>query len=129
VTGTASALVFRPSTLPAAKVGVLYRVVVHVSVGGHNPALGKNVVDYRVDCYGADREGSFLDDCNRLPPGIKVEQYSDPTCTPPLQKPACFLLTGKPRKAGIYVFRLFVPDVNSIGVRGIATTFKLVVRR
>src|SRR3954467_8139051 len=125
----AAALVFKPSPLPAGTVGVPYRVVLHVSVSGHNPALHKHaIVDYTVDCFGADREGGFVDDCAKLPPGLKIKPYADGTCSPPLQKPACALIVGKPRKAGVYTFRIFVPDANSISVRGIATTFKIRVK-
>jgi hypothetical protein len=128
VPAAAWSLVFRPSPLPPGKVGVPYRVVLRVTVGGHSPALGKNVVQYTVDCYGADLDGNFIDSCSKVPPGIVVKPYAGGTCAPPLTKPSCALLTGTPKKAGTYVFQIFVPDVNSISVRGIATTFRLVVR-
>ncbi|HEY3922476.1 MAG TPA: hypothetical protein VGL76_10225 [Gaiellaceae bacterium] len=124
----ASSLVFRPSKLPAGRVGVPYKVVVHLSVAGHDPTFGKDVSDYYVACFGADKTGAFQDDCKRLPPGIAVKPYRDGTCSPPLQRPVCFEFAGKPRKAGTYVFQLYVPDVNSAAARGIATTFKLLVK-
>jgi hypothetical protein len=126
---SAGALVFKPSPLPAGKVGVPYRVVLRVSIGGHSPALGKNVVQYTVNCYGADHDGNFIDSCSKMPPGIAVKAYGGGgICAPPLTKPSCALLSGTPKKAGTYVFQIFVPDVNSISVRGIPTTFRLVVR-
>ena len=50
--------------------------------------------------------------CSKLPPGIKVAPYTDKTCAPPLERPACVVLTGKPKKAGTYVFRTTAPSEN-----------------
>jgi hypothetical protein len=121
-------LVFKPSALPAAKVGVRYQIVIRVSQDGHHPALGKDYPSYTVACYGADATGGFIDDCKKLPPGLKLRDFTDPTCAPPLQKPACVVISGKPTKAGRYTFRLSAPNLSSSGVRGILRTFTLVVR-
>jgi hypothetical protein len=121
-------LVFKPSSLPTAKVGVRYQVVIRVSQNGHHPALGKDYPSYTVACYGADATGGFIDDCKKLPPGLKLKDFTDPTCAPPLQKPACVVISGKPTKAGRYIFRLSAPNLSSSGVRGILRTFTLVVR-
>ena len=128
VPAAASSLVFRPSKLPAGKVGVPYKVVVHVSLKGHNPVLGTELPDFTIDCFGADKTGAFQDDCKRLPPGITVRTYADKTCSPPLQMPACFQFAGRPRKAGTYVFQIYVPNVDSVSARGIAITYRIVVR-
>jgi hypothetical protein len=128
VPATAWGMVFRPSALPAGKVGVPYKVVIHVSAEGHNPSYGKQDPDFTINCYGANAQGSFVDSCSRMPPGVTVRAYADSTCSPPLSKPACFELAGVPRKAGTYVFQIYVPDVNSFSAKGIATTFKLLVR-
>jgi hypothetical protein len=61
-------LVFKPSSLPAAKVGAHYQVVIRVSDRGHHPALGKDYPSYTVACFGADPTGGFIDDCKKLPP-------------------------------------------------------------
>ena len=121
-------IIFKPSALPAARVGVRYAVVIRVSIAGHHPALGKDYPSYTVACFGADREGAYMDDCAKLPPGIRLAPYQGPGCSPPLQRPDCVALTGKPRKAGTYTFRISAPDVNSIGVRGILRKYTLVVR-
>lgn len=121
-------LVFKPSSLPAAKVGVRYQVVIRVSQNGHHPALGKDYPSYTVACYGADPTGRFIDDCTKLPPGLKLKEFSDPTCAPPLEKPACVVISGKPTRAGRYTFRLSAPNLSSGGVRGILRSFTLVVR-
>lgn len=122
-------LVFRPSKLPPGTVGVPYRVIEHVSIEGHNPTFRKSSTDFPINCFGADMSGAFHDNCSRMPPGIAVKAYSDGTCSPPLQKPACFEFAGTPRKPGTYIFQIYVPDVNSLSARGIATTFKLLIRR
>jgi hypothetical protein len=124
----ASGLVFKPTTLPAAKVGVRYQVVIRVSENGHHPALGHDFPSYTIDCFGADPVGGFMDDCKKLPPGLTVKQFNDPTCAPPLRRPACIVLAGIPRKAGTYTFRLSAPNLTSASVRGILRKFTLVVR-
>ena len=130
VPSAAWGLVFRPSRLPAAKVGVPYRVVVHVSLRGHHPAYGKpDYPSYGVDCFGADPDGGFMDDCARLPPGIRIRSYSGPGCAPPLDRPYCLVFTGTPTAAGSYSFRLSAPDAASLSVRGFLVPFTLVVRR
>src|SRR5437764_10242947 len=121
-------IVFKPEALPAGQVGVRYQVVIRVSVAGHHPALGKDYPSYTVACFGADAQGSYMDDCSKLPPGLKLGAYNGPGCAPPLQKPDCVALTGKPRRAGSYTFRISAPDVNSIGVRGILRKYTIVVR-
>jgi len=123
----AQALVFRPSSLPPAKVGVRYQQVIRIMVNGHHPALGKDYPSYSVSCYGADPKGGYIDDCKKMPPGLAVRAYTDPTCAPPLQKPACVVLVGTPRKAGRYTFRLSAPDVNAPGIRGFLYTYHLTV--
>jgi hypothetical protein len=129
VPAAAWGLVFKPSSLPPAKVGVRYQVVIRVSQNGHHPALGKDYPSYTIACYGADPTGAFMDDCKKLPPGLVLKEYRDPTCSPPLQKPACIVLTGIPRKAGTYIFRLSAPNLASSAVRGVLVKFTLVVRR
>jgi hypothetical protein len=124
----ARAIVFQPKTLPAGQVGVPYQVVIRVSIAGHHPALGKDYPSYTVACYGADREGGFIDDCAKLPPGLRLVAYEGPGCAPPLEKPDCVVLTGRPRKAGRYTFRISAPDVNSAGVRGILWRYTVVIR-
>ena len=124
----ALSLVFKPSSLPAAKVGVKYRVIIRVSQNGHHPALGKDYPSYTVACYGADPTGGFMDDCRKLPPGLTLKEFTDRTCAPPLERPACVILAGIPRKAGTYNFRLSAPNLSSGGVRGILRKFTLVVR-
>jgi hypothetical protein len=124
----AGLLVFKPSSLPAGKVGARYQVVIHVSQGGHHPALGKDSPSYTVTCFGADPTGGFIDDCKKLPPGLELKEFVDPTCAPPLQKPACVVISGKPTRAGRYTFRLSAPNLSSGGVRGILRSFTLVVR-
>ena len=121
-------LVFKPSSLPAARVGVKYRVVIRISQNGHHPALGKDYPSYTVACYGADPTGGFMDDCKKLPPGLTLKEFTDRTCAPPLERPACVILAGIPRKAGTYNFRLSAPNLSSGGVRGILRKFSLVVR-
>jgi hypothetical protein len=125
----AGLLVFKPSSLPAGKVGARYQVVIHVSQGGHHPALGKDSPSYTVNCFGADPTGGFIDDCKKLPPGLTLKDFTGPTCAPPLQRPACIVLAGIPRKAGIYTFRLSAPNLSSPAVRGILYKYTLVVRR
>jgi hypothetical protein len=122
------ALVFRPATLPAAQVGVRYQQVVRITVNGHHPALGKDYPSYTVSCFGADPTGGYIDDCKKLPPGLKVRDYTDATCAPPLQKPACVVISGIPTKAGRYTFRLSAPDANAPGIRGFLVTYHLVVK-
>jgi hypothetical protein len=124
----AAAIVFKPAALPPGQVGQPYKVVISVSVAGHHPALGKDYPSYTVACYGADRTGAYMDDCAKLPPGLKLIAYRGPGCSPPLQKPDCVALTGKPRKAGRYTFRISAPDVSSIGVRGILKRYTVVIR-
>ncbi len=122
-------LVFKPSSLPAGKVGARYQVVIHVSQNGHHPALGKDFPSYTVACFGADPTGGFIDDCKKLPPGLTLKEFTDPTCAPPLQRPACVALSGIPRQAGTYTFRLSAPNPSGGSVRGILRKFTLVVRR
>src|SRR5262249_26086720 len=122
------ALVFQPSSLPSAKVGVRYQQVIRIMVNGHHPALGKDYPSYTVSCFGADPKGGYIDDCSKLPPGIRVRDYIGPACAPPLEKPACVVLAGTPKKAGRYTFRLSAPDVNAPGIRGIVFTYHLTVR-
>jgi hypothetical protein len=124
----AHALVFQPTSLPAGQVGVPYKVVIKVSIAGHHPALGKDYPSYTVDCYGADAEGGYIDDCAKLPPGIKLVVYEGAGCSPPLTRPDCVVLTGKPRRAGRYTFRISAPDVNSAGIRGVLRKYTLVIR-
>ena len=124
----AHAIVFKPSSLPAGQVGVPYQVVIKVSIAGHHPALGKDYPSYTVGCYGADTSGGFIDDCSKLPPGLRLAPYQGPGCAPPLSEPDCVALAGKPRKAGTYTFRISAPDVNSAGVRGILRKYTVVVR-
>src|SRR5437660_7318358 len=78
-------ILFKPSSLPGGHVGVLYKVVIEVSVAGHHPALGKDYASYTVACFGADAQGSYMDDCSKLPPGLKLGAYNGPGCAPPLQ--------------------------------------------
>jgi len=124
----AGRLVFKPTSLPPAKVGVRYQAVIHVSQDGHHPALGRDFPSFTIDCFVADASGGFIDDCKKLPPGLKLKQYTDPTCAPPLQKPACIVITGTPRKAGRYTFRISVPNVGSASVLGILRKYTIVVR-
>ena len=124
----AAAIVFKPSALPPGRVGQPYRVVISVSIAGHHPALGKDYPSYTVACYGADGTGAYMDDCAKLPPGLRLVGYQGPGCAPPLQKPDCVVLTGKPRKAGRYSFRISAPDVGSIGVRGVLKRYTVVIR-
>jgi len=125
---SASAIVFKPSALPAGQVGVRYEVVIQVSIAGHHPALGKDYPSYTVACYGADKTGGYMDDCPKLPPGLRLVHYEGPGCAPPLSRPDCIALVGKPRKAGRYTFRISAPDVNSIGVRGILRKYTVLIR-
>jgi hypothetical protein len=125
---TAWAIVFRPSSLPAGEVGVRYQAVIKVSIAGHHPALGKDYPSYTVACYGADKNGGYIDDCAKLPPGLRMAHYQGPGCAPPLSNPDCVVLTGKPRKAGTYTFRISAPDVNSAGVRGILRKYTVVIK-
>jgi hypothetical protein len=122
------AIVFKPSSLPAGEVGVRYQAVIKVSIAGHHPALGKDYPSYTVACYGADKSGGYIDDCAKLPPGLRLVHYEGPGCAPPLSNPDCVVLTGKPRKAGTYTFRISAPDVNSVGVRGILRKYTVVIR-
>ena len=124
----AAAIVFKPSSLPAGQVGVRYQAVIKVSIAGHHPALGKDYPSYTVACYGADTKGGFIDDCPKLPPGLRIVHFEGPGCSPPLSNPDCVALTGKPRKAGTYTFRISAPDVNSAGVRGILRKYTVVIR-
>jgi hypothetical protein len=124
----AGALVFKPSSLPPGQVGIPYKVVIEVSIAGHHPALGKDYPSYTVACYGADTTGAYMDDCALLPPGLKLAAYEGPGCAPPLQKPDCVALSGRPRKAGRYSFRISAPDVSSAGVRGILRKYTVVIR-
>jgi hypothetical protein len=121
-------IVFKPAALPVGHVGVAYKAVIAISIAGHHPALGKDYPSYTVACYGADGEGVFMDDCAKLPPGLKLAAYVGPGCSPPLQKPDCIALTGKPRKAGRYTFRISAPDVGSASVRGILKKYTVVIR-
>ena len=121
-------ILFSPRTLAAAQVGVRYHAVIRISIGGHHPALGKDYPSYTVACFGADGSGTYFDDCSKLPPGLKLKGFSDPTCSPPLQRPACVSIDGVPRRAGTYSFRISAPDVGSAGVRGIVRRYTLVVR-
>jgi hypothetical protein len=121
-------IVFKPAALPVGHVRVAYKAVIEVSIAGHHPALGKDYPSYTVGCYGADGEGSFIDDCSKLPPGLKLGAYVGPGCSPPLRKPLCVALTGKPRRAGRYTFRISAPDVNSASVRGILRKYTVVIR-
>ncbi len=125
---SAAAIVFRPEALPAGQGGVRYQVVIKVSLAGHHPALGKDYPSYTVACYGADKTGAYIDDCHKLPPGLRLVHFEGPGCSPPLSFPDCVALIGKPRKAGRYTFRLSAPDVNSIGVRGILRKYTVVIR-
>jgi hypothetical protein len=125
---TAGAIVFRPSALPAGEVGIRYQVVIKVSIAGHHPALGKDYPSYTVACYGADKTGGYMDDCARLPPGLRLVHYEGAGCAPPLSYPDCVALVGKPRKAGSYTFRISAPDVASAGVRGVVHRYTVLVR-
>jgi hypothetical protein len=121
-------ILFKPASLPAGKLGVPYTAVIRVSIAGHHPALGKDYPSYTVACYGADGSGAYMDDCARLPPGLRLSPYAGPGCAPPLQKPDCVVLAGRPRKAGRFSFRISAPDVRSIGVRGILRRYTVVIR-
>jgi len=121
-------IVFSPHALAAAQVGVRYHAVIRVSVGGHNPSLGKDYPSYTVACFGADGSGTYFDDCSKLPPGLRMKTFLDPACSPPLEKPACVSVDGIPRKAGTYTFRISAPDVASAGVRGIVRKYTIVVK-
>jgi len=125
---SAGAIVFKPNALPAGQVGVRYEVVIRVSIAGHHPALGKDYPSYTVACYGADTGGGYMDDCAKLPPGLRLVHYEGPGCAPPLRYPDCVVLVGKPRKAGRFTFRISAPDVNSVGVRGILRKYTVVIR-
>jgi hypothetical protein len=125
---SAAAIVFKPTALPGGQVGVRYEVVIRVSIAGHHPALGKDYPSYTVACYGADKGGGYMDDCAKLPPGLRLVHYEGPGCAPPLSRPDCVALVGKPRKAGRYSFRISAPDVNSVGVRGILRRYTVVIR-
>jgi len=124
----ASAIVFKPDFLPSGQVGMPYQVVIRISIAGHHPALGKDYPSYTVACYGADPKGGYIDDCAKLPPGLTLTAYAGPGCSPPLSRPDCVVLKGKPRKAGRYTFRISAPDVNSAGVRGILRTYTVTIR-
>jgi hypothetical protein len=124
----AAAIVFKPTSLPAGQVGVPYKVVISVSIAGHHPAFGRDYPSYTVACYGADKTGAYMDDCAKLPPGLKLGPYEGAGCAPPLEKPDCVALAGKPRKAGRYSFRISAPDPNSAGVRGILHGYTVVIR-
>lgn len=128
LTPVAEAILFKPAALPPGQVGVAYKVVISVSIAGHHPALGKDYPSYTVACYGADPKGAYMDDCAKLPPGLRLTAYQGPGCSPPLQKPDCVALTGKPRKAGRYSFRISAPDVSSIGVRGVLRRYTVVIK-
>jgi hypothetical protein len=128
VVPSAAALVFLPKSLPAGKVGVRYEAVIKISIAGHHPALGKDYPSYTVACYGADGDGGYMDDCPKLPPGLRLIEYEGPGCSPPLQKPDCVILVGKPRKAGRYTFRISAPDVASVGIRGVLRKYTVVIR-
>jgi hypothetical protein len=128
LTPVAEAILFKPAALPPGQVGVAYKVVISVSIAGHHPALGKDYPSYTVACYGADPKGAYMDDCAKLPPGLRLIAYQGPGCSPPLQKPDCVALTGKPRKAGRYSFRISAPDVSSIGVRGVLRRYTVVIK-
>jgi len=128
LTAVAEAILFKPAALPPGQVGVAYKVVISVSIAGHHPALGKDYPSYTVACYGADPKGAYMDDCAKLPPGLRLIAYQGPGCSPPLQKPDCVALTGKPRKAGRYSFRISAPDVSSIGVRGVLRRYTVVIK-
>jgi len=128
LTAVAEAILFKPSALPPGQVGVAYKVVISVSIAGHHPALGKDYPSYTVACYGADPKGAYMDDCAKLPPGLRLIAYQGPGCSPPLQKPDCVALTGKPRNAGRYSFRISAPDVSSIGVRGVLRRYTVVIK-
>jgi len=122
------ALVFQPSSLPSATVGVRYQQVIRIMINGHHPALGKDYPSYTVSCFGADPKGGYMDDCAKLPPGIRVRDFAGPACAPPLQRPYCIELIGTPKKAGRYTFRLSAPDASAPGIRGILVTYHLTVR-
>ena len=124
----AGGLVFAPATLPAAKVGVRYQAVIRISLAGHHPALGRDYPSYTVACFGADGSGKFFDDCAKLPPGVKAAAFRSPDCAPPLRRPDCIALSGVPRKAGRYTFRISAPDVASAGVRGVVHRYTVLVR-
>ena len=128
LTPVAEAILFKPAALPPGQVGVAYKVVISVSIAGHHPALGKDYPSYTVACYGADPKGAYMDDCAKLPPGLRLIAYQGPGCSPPLQKPDCVALTGKPRKAGRYSFRISAPDVSSIGVRGVLRRYTVLIK-
>jgi len=100
----------------------------YLALGSAAPIHPKDYPSYTVACYGADATGGFIDDCKKLPPGLKLKEFSDPTCAPPLEKPACVVISGKPTRAGRYTFRLSAPNLSSGGVRGILRSFMLVVR-
>jgi len=121
-------IVFSPHALAAGQVGVRYHAVIRISLAGHHPALGQDYPSYTVACFGADAGGMYFDDCAKLPPGLRMKTFADPTCSPPLQKPACVSVDGIPRKAGSYTFRIAAPDVASAGVRGIVRKYTIVVR-
>jgi len=126
--GGTGGLVFRPAFLPAGKVGVRYQAVIRVSRGGHNPSFDRNYPSYTVDCFGATPTGGFIDDCSKLPPGLKLTQYMSPSCSPPLQNPYCVGISGTPRKAGTFSFRISAPDVTSLAVQGILRRYTIVIR-
>lgn len=128
LTPVAEGILFKPAALPPGQVGVAYKVVISVSIAGHHPALGKDYPSYTVACYGADPKGAYMDDCAKLPPGLRLTAYQGPGCSSPLQKPDCVALTGKPRKAGRYSFRISAPDVSSIGVRGVLRRYTVVIK-
>jgi len=121
-------IVFKPTSLPTGQVGVRYQAVIKVSIAGHHPALNKDYPSYTVACYGADTKGGYIDDCPKLPPGLRLAHYAGPGCAPPLSYPDCVVLSGKPRAAGTFRFRISAPDVNSAGVRGILRKYTVVIR-
>jgi hypothetical protein len=121
-------IVFSPHALAAGQVGTRYHAVIRISVAGHHPALGRDYPSYTVACFGADAVGGYFDDCGKLPPGLRMKTFADPTCSPPLQRPACVSVDGIPRKAGTYTFRISAPDTASAGVRGIVRKYTIVVR-
>ncbi|HZO96391.1 MAG TPA: hypothetical protein VFB42_03375 [Gaiellaceae bacterium] len=125
---SAAGILFAPRSLPAATVGVRYQAVIRISLGGHHPALGLDYPSYTVACYGATPDGRFIDDCSKLPPGLRLRHFEGAGCAPPLTRPDCIVLAGTPRKAGRFSFRISAPDPRSAGVRGILRRYTVVVR-
>jgi hypothetical protein len=91
------AILFKPDFLPAGTVGIRYEAVIPLSIAGHHPALGKGYLSYTVGCYGADPKGGHMDDCAAARP--QPHRLRGPGCAPPLSRPDCVVLSGKPRPA------------------------------